>query len=345
MNVAAPVYNASANCLLFGGRLSVSFHRTLRIPDDGKTYPLPPGLGRFPLLRLDDRPGAEGQPTFVVPMYQREAMWIGFAGCHWKPSAVKVVAGGINAVTGHVDEGSRLDHVQDYLVCPNQPWLDGFNMGGGVVRQFVAMPLGQGYAVEASFGARERGGLDIVVFQPKPDRFPEEPPSQPPRLERLHMPLFSIDDEQKMAIGAGGRMRQQLVPDPYGVDTWDVATADGVRIELVNSTAFRALIGRDPPKTPIDAATYTAHGLPWFDLYDEAAASLPTARGQEIKTVRERERERDRERGKDQAETSIDVLPTQIKVVDPRPPSAQRGHQDETRKQLDRRKPPTEEEP
>lgn len=211
----------------------------------------------------------------------------------------------------------------------------------GVVRQFVAMPLGQGYAVEASFGALERGGLDIVVFQPKPSRFPEELPPQPPRLERLHMPLFSIDDEQKMAIGAGGRMRQQLVPDPYGVDTWDVATADCVRIELVNSTAFRALTGRDPPETPIDAATYTAHGLPWFDLYDEAVASLPTARGQEIKTVRER----DRERGKDQTETSIDVPPTQIKVVDSRPPSAQTGHQDETRKQPDRRKPPTEEEP
>lgn len=30
-----------------GQRFAVSFHRTLRIPDDGRTYPLPPGLGMF----------------------------------------------------------------------------------------------------------------------------------------------------------------------------------------------------------------------------------------------------------------------------------------------------------
>ncbi len=33
---------------------SISFQRTLRIPDDGKDYPLPPGLDRFPLRHLDD---------------------------------------------------------------------------------------------------------------------------------------------------------------------------------------------------------------------------------------------------------------------------------------------------
>ena len=30
-------------------RTSIEFERTLRIPDDGKHYPLPPGLGAFPL--------------------------------------------------------------------------------------------------------------------------------------------------------------------------------------------------------------------------------------------------------------------------------------------------------
>jgi hypothetical protein len=34
-----------------GERLGISFHRTLRVPDDGRTYPLPPGLGRFPVRR------------------------------------------------------------------------------------------------------------------------------------------------------------------------------------------------------------------------------------------------------------------------------------------------------
>jgi hypothetical protein len=40
--------------LQLGDGLSISFLRTLRIPDDGKTYPLPPGLGRFPVRRVDD---------------------------------------------------------------------------------------------------------------------------------------------------------------------------------------------------------------------------------------------------------------------------------------------------
>jgi hypothetical protein len=33
---------------------SIHFQRTLRIPDDGGDYPLPPGLGAFPVRHLDD---------------------------------------------------------------------------------------------------------------------------------------------------------------------------------------------------------------------------------------------------------------------------------------------------
>ena len=38
-------------------RFSVDFQRTLRIPDDEKSYPLPPGLGCFPLQHVDDHAG------------------------------------------------------------------------------------------------------------------------------------------------------------------------------------------------------------------------------------------------------------------------------------------------
>jgi len=40
--------------LRFGDGLGVTFMRTLRIPDDGRSYPLPPGLGAFPVRRVDD---------------------------------------------------------------------------------------------------------------------------------------------------------------------------------------------------------------------------------------------------------------------------------------------------
>jgi hypothetical protein len=36
------------------GRLDITFQRTLRIPDDGTTYPLPPGLGQFPIRKVED---------------------------------------------------------------------------------------------------------------------------------------------------------------------------------------------------------------------------------------------------------------------------------------------------
>jgi hypothetical protein len=35
----------------------ISFQRTLRIPDDGREYPLPPGLGEFPVCRVADYAG------------------------------------------------------------------------------------------------------------------------------------------------------------------------------------------------------------------------------------------------------------------------------------------------
>ena len=34
------------------GQVNIEFQRTLRIPDDGRDYCLPPGLGRFPLRHL-----------------------------------------------------------------------------------------------------------------------------------------------------------------------------------------------------------------------------------------------------------------------------------------------------
>src|SRR5215216_4501578 len=40
--------------LHFGDALAMTFQRTLRIPDDGKNYPLPPGLGTFPVCKVSD---------------------------------------------------------------------------------------------------------------------------------------------------------------------------------------------------------------------------------------------------------------------------------------------------
>lgn len=58
---------------------SIHFQRTLRIPNDGKDYPLPPGLGSFPLRHLDDysqrMPAAwQERGGVIMPVRQAEAM-------------------------------------------------------------------------------------------------------------------------------------------------------------------------------------------------------------------------------------------------------------------------------
>jgi hypothetical protein len=256
-----------------GQRFSVSFQRTLRVPDDGREYPLPPGLGAFPIRAVSDFANRvppewlDGGGAFI-PLYQREALWLGFDAADWKPNAVQVHLGRVNAVTGGAwEEGLRSDP-QNYVVCPEQPWLDGINVGDRFVRQFVAVPLGSGYSVEAQLtGADVFGGLQITVFEPRPGRFPDTPP---PERAQGPMVMESIGAlPGGMGLGAGGRITQKIYPDPYGIDEWDPRNTGSVTVHLVNTQQYREITGSEPPPSPIDAGTYTSYGFPWFALYDE----------------------------------------------------------------------------
>ncbi|MDP6180792.1 MAG: hypothetical protein QGG48_12950, partial [Desulfatiglandales bacterium] len=148
-------------------RLTVEFQRTLRIPDDNREYQLPPGFGQFPLLHVDDHlknlPSSwEKRGGVFLPMYQAEALWINFESDY--PFAVKVAAGKVDAVTGNSWTDDLENPLQNYLVVPDQPWLDGFCVSKGKIRQFVAMPLGEGYTAEEQItGKAEHGGMQIIV--------------------------------------------------------------------------------------------------------------------------------------------------------------------------------------
>lgn len=274
--------SVEADRILFGDRLSVSFHRTLRVPEDGRTYPLPAGLGRLPILRA--RIG--GASRLLLPMHAREAMWIGFSGAAWKPHAVKVVAGGINAVTGTPEDPiGDPGEPQDYLVCPLQPWLDGFNAGQGEIRQFVAMPLGEGYGAGAAHGLPERATLGIAAFEPRPGRFPDAPPPASGGPVRLSAPRAA------MAVSAGGTIRQKLYLDPHGHDAWDAGNHGRIELTLLDSRRVAELTGEPALPTPVDAAAYAAAGLPWFDLDDADASALDPRGGSPPRTVAARDRE------------------------------------------------------
>jgi len=254
---------------------SIELQRTLRIPDDGRDYPLPPGLGRFPLCHVDDFaarvPGAWLRHGGVMlPMYQSEALWLNFQGFY--PMAVKVAAGKIDAVTGEEWSDGLHKDPQDYLVVPEQPWLDGYCVERGTVRQFVAMPLGAGYTAEEQLtGEAAFGGIQLLVYPMKREVWEKR------SVRAAHLgavedaaPAYSFMHRASapdMGLAPGGRMRQEIYEDPDRLDVWDTRHGSRCFVHLANSLTWRAITGENPPTTPPTAREYTRRGLPWFDYY------------------------------------------------------------------------------
>lgn len=255
----------------------VDFQRTLRIPDDGEDYPLPPGLGRFPLRHVDDF--AERVPRrwlqhggVMLPMYQSEAMWLSFTTDY--PFAVKVATGKINALTGEPWTDGLHRDPQDYMAIPEQPWLDGYCVEKGIIRQFVAMPMGSGYSVEEQLtGAKEHGGVQIVMYPIKAavyERIKER---------RVVVAAGSLDFSviPDMGLAAGGRMRQEIYDDPHDFSDWDLRHRSRCFIHLTNALVWRAITGESPPSTPLTAEEYNRAGFPWFEYYSADRKALEGA--------------------------------------------------------------------
>jgi len=260
--------------------LRIELQRTLRIPDDARSYPLPPGLGRFPMRHVDDcasRVPAEWlrHGGVMLPMYQSEALWINFCGDY--PFAIKVAAGKINAVTG--DEWTPGLHrdPQDYVVAPDQPWLDGYCVGEGVVRQFVAMPLGSGYSAEEQLtGAAEFGGLQLLVQPMKASHYERLLKGQRRHSGMDEVSIMGVVTAAApdMGLAPGGRMRQEIYDDDHPLSAWE-SQSSRCFVHLANSLAWRAITQSEPPKTPATAKAYTKAGLPWFEYYAADAKALP----------------------------------------------------------------------
>ena len=309
-------------------KVNIGFIRTLRIPDDNKKYSLPPGIGRFPLSHVDDYPKLPASwhehGGIFLPMYQSEALWLSFSNSGW-PIALKVAAGKINAVSGEewnphlpypvagiahdqlarpmeeqeaymksIEEANRYFKPEkiepDYLTLPKQRWLDGFNVGKGVIRQFVAAPLGQGYTVEEQLtGAAEHGGIQLIAYPMKKEIWEKmEEQQYSSRILRsksatrgftLNSPLYAsassasleMAQSTEMGLGAGGFMTQDIYDDPYGLDVWDRTRPIKVFVHLVNSLQYKNITGKEPPLKPLTPAQYQHYNYPWFQYYDDGA--------------------------------------------------------------------------
>ncbi|KAF8550289.1 ubiquitin-domain-containing protein, partial [Imleria badia] len=141
--------------------------------DNDVTHALPPDMGTFKFFNVGDASATLPKSILArggafISMYQREAMWMSFNVPDEQGLAVKISVGGVNALTGLLQNVSAAPK-QDYLPIGGQNgqlWLDGISTSPGVVRQFVAMPLGKGYTVEGQVTRAENaGGIQIDVFQ------------------------------------------------------------------------------------------------------------------------------------------------------------------------------------
>ena len=275
-------------------RLKVTFNRTLRIPDDGQSWPLPPGLGEFPLRHVDDY--KEQVPAswlehggVMMPMYQAEATWLSFDsdflddhGSDW-PFVIKIATGKRSAITGDAWVPGLSRDPQNYLIVPDQPWLDGYVVEKGFIRQFVAMPLGMGYTAEEQItGSADVGGLQIEVRPMKRDAFM----SRWPKVDRKTRSGFPFGELfvdsgvqcccilEPMGLAPGGRMRQEVYEDPYNLADWDSEESSRCFVHIANSVTWKEITGANPPTEMPTAKTYSDMGLPWFEYYDADAKAL-----------------------------------------------------------------------
>lgn len=272
--------------------VTLEFQRTLRIPDDNRTHRLPPGLGAFALRHVDD--GSENVPTewlthggVMLPMYQAEAMWIRFSAGHDDerevayPFAIRVAAGKINAVTGQQWTDGLHEDPQDYVVSPPQPWLDGFCVTKGTIRQFVAMPLGQGYTAEEQItGTADYGGVQIVVYPMKREIFERRfkkslQDRMAPTMRFAMMARPERGRAASMGLAPGGRMKQDIYDDPFNFDDWDhtqrsrcLYTSPTRKCGECSRARHRQPCRRAPLTTRRPAcrgSTTTAKARPWKD--------------------------------------------------------------------------------
>jgi len=270
--------------------LHLNLQRTLRIPDDGRDWPLPPGLGRFPMRHVDDF--GNGVPAawnrhggVMLPMYQAEAMWLSFDSdwieghdAEW-PFALKIATGKRCAITGDAWTEALTKDPQNYLVVPSQPWLDGYVVEKGFIRQFVAMPLGSGYSAEEQLtGEANIGGLQVEVFPMKKEaflkRWPKVSRRAGGRLKEMMSPCCCASPAPDMGLAPGGRMRQEVYEDPFDFSEWDLTSSSKCFIHIANSVQWRQITGEETPTQPITARDYSDAGLPWFDYYDADAHAL-----------------------------------------------------------------------
>lgn len=80
-------------------------------------------------------------------------------------------------------------------------------------------------------------------------------------------PRKTLDE---MGIGKGGKIRQKVYDDPYGIDKWQESPVAAIAVYVVNAKAFEEITGEAVP-TPVSHQSYSGA---WFGLQDSQIADV-----------------------------------------------------------------------
>jgi len=270
------------------GPLVTTFHRTVRVSNN-EVSNLPPSLGNFEIFRTKDfknSPSHWEEDSYFIAMHEREALWMSFQTM--KPVAALVGAGGINALSGEKLE-LKLDN-DNYLVCPPQPWLDGWKNDDNCIYQFVCTEYekGSGKTVGEQMIGEEfkSGGITISVFESEEELKIEAPPGEVffgggafPKNDckslmqfasgTAHLEAWYCSDMegcQEMGVGKGGKIHQKIYPDHHGIEVWKHEPSQTANVYLVNGPQFAEITGRPLPPLPPNFNEYAGT---WYGLKDE----------------------------------------------------------------------------
>ncbi|KAI3323928.1 hypothetical protein HD806DRAFT_78228 [Xylariaceae sp. AK1471] len=157
--------------------IRITLERTLRLPEDDKSYNCPLPLGPIPFLRSSQPDTEKPVPEVQICLYQREALLLKFCRAS-RPLraptedlsdskdemfAVGVLGG--SSTSSDTPSEETMKHIQQTsVVVPKQNLLPGWPSGTGYSQQFVAMPLGDNYSTEYQTSQTEQyGGMQLMI--------------------------------------------------------------------------------------------------------------------------------------------------------------------------------------
>ncbi len=128
---------------------SMSIRKTKKVDIDPDAHRLPPDWGAFDEYKVADWhcPSTWSNDGYFIPVEEGQPLWIDFRGNRQCAAILSIQR--LNPITGkpaNLEDGLKKDPEQNYMVLPNQMWIDGY-VNNGKVYQFVVTTAGKSLAV------------------------------------------------------------------------------------------------------------------------------------------------------------------------------------------------------